>query len=56
MNCPTANDWALLAMEAVEGEQAESMLAHARICPACREQLEAARSTVIGSRCASDNN
>ncbi len=43
MNCPTANEWALLAMEAVEGVQAESMLAHARICPACREQLEAAR-------------
>ena len=43
MKCPDAKDWHLLAVEALQGEQAESMLAHARSCQACRAQFEAAR-------------
>ncbi len=42
MKCPSVN-WDLLAMEALEGEGVESMLAHARICDTCRTRLEAAR-------------
>ena len=43
MKCPDAKDWDLLAVEALQGEQAESMLAHARTCRTCRAQFEAAR-------------
>jgi hypothetical protein len=47
MNCPTSREWDLLAAEALEDERAESMLAHARTCHACREQVEAARRAHI---------
>ena len=43
MSCPSAREWDLLAMELLEGEQAERMRAHARSCTACREQFQAAR-------------
>lgn len=43
MKCPRSQDWDLLALEALEGEPAESLLAHARQCPACREVYAAAR-------------
>lgn len=47
MRCPSAEDWDLLAMEILTGGQAESMLAHARACDACRTRLEAARRAHI---------
>ena len=47
MKCPNPEDWDLLAVEALEREQAEGMLAHARTCEACRGQLEAARRNHI---------
>ncbi len=43
MNCPTASDWDLLALEVLEGEQAETLWAHARTCLACRRQFDEAR-------------
>jgi len=47
MKCPHANDWDLLAMEVHEGERAEGMREHARTCPTCGEQLQAARRAHI---------
>jgi hypothetical protein len=43
MSCPSAKDWDLLAMELLEDEQAERLLAHAKGCAACREQFQNAR-------------
>ncbi len=43
MNCPPANDWDMLAMELLEDEPAERMLAHARACVTCREAFATAR-------------
>jgi hypothetical protein len=43
MKCPSANEWDLLAIEALDRDQAEPLLAHARECPACRPLLETAR-------------
>lgn len=43
MKCPSAKDWDLLAMNLFADEQADEMLAHARICHACRDQFQSAR-------------
>jgi hypothetical protein len=43
MSCPNTSDWDLLAMEALEADQAEELLTHARACPQCRARYEAAR-------------
>ena len=43
MKCPSANEWNLLAMEALENEPAERLRAHARTCGPCRELLQSAR-------------
>ena len=43
MKCPSTADWDLLAMEALQGEQAQDLLEHAHACPACRERYQAAR-------------
>jgi hypothetical protein len=47
MKCPCADDWDLLAMEALEGERAEGMREHARTCPTCRKRFRAARRAHI---------
>jgi hypothetical protein len=43
MKCPRSQDWNLLAMDALEDEQAAALRAHACECPACREVYAAAR-------------
>jgi len=43
MNCPGANDWELLATGVLEGDQVDSMMAHARVCQTCRSAFAAAR-------------
>jgi hypothetical protein len=43
MNCPSADQWDLLAMGLLKTESAEQMLTHARACAPCREQLQLAR-------------
>ena len=43
MKCPRNQEWDLLVMNTLEGEQAEALLMHARQCPACREVYAAAR-------------
>jgi len=43
MTCPGANDWELLATGVLEGDRADSMLAHARVCQTCRSAFAAAR-------------
>ncbi len=43
MNCPATDDWSLLAMQALEDDQAAVLRAHALVCPACRETYAAAR-------------
>ena len=47
MTCPSPQDWELLAVEALGGERAEGMREHARSCPTCREQFQAARRAHI---------
>lgn len=47
MTCPNARDLELWAMEALEGEAAETLLLHAQSCGVCREQLESARRAHI---------
>lgn len=47
MKCPPAGDWDLLASEALEADQAQPLLAHARTCSACRACFEAARRAHI---------
>jgi hypothetical protein len=47
MSCPNAKEWDLLAMELLDEEQVERMLAHARGCAACREQFQTARRAHI---------
>lgn len=43
MKCPSPAQWDLLAMQALEADEAERLYAHARTCPACRESWQAAR-------------
>ncbi|MCP4250722.1 MAG: hypothetical protein GY778_27090 [bacterium] len=43
MKCPHPPDWELLASEALPPEQADPLLAHARICDACWAKYEVAR-------------
>lgn len=43
MKCPSANEWHLLAMEALEPGPAEHLRAHARTCGPCRERFQSAR-------------
>ncbi|UCC29555.1 MAG: hypothetical protein JSU86_15290 [Phycisphaerales bacterium] len=43
MTCPNAEEWDLLAMEALEDDQAAPLLAHARTCAACRARYGDAR-------------
>jgi outer membrane lipoprotein-sorting protein len=47
MKCPTPAQWDLLAMEALEADEAERFFAHARVCPACRETWQAARRSHV---------
>lgn len=43
MKCPSPAQWDLLAMQALEADEAERLYAHARTCPPCRESWQAAR-------------
>ncbi len=43
MTCPRTAEWDLLAMETLADEPAQALLAHARLCPTCRELYAAAR-------------
>ncbi len=47
MKCPTIETWDLLAVEALDADQAAAMHAHATTCPQCRAQLQAARRAHI---------
>ncbi len=43
MKCPSAEQWDLLAMDVLGGDEARHMIAHARTCPACRGRFQTAR-------------
>lgn len=43
MKCPKAESWELLAIDALEGDEAEALRAHAGACESCRGALLAAR-------------
>ena len=43
MKCPSAEQWDLLAVDVLGGDEARHMIAHARTCPACRERFQTAR-------------
>jgi outer membrane lipoprotein-sorting protein len=43
MKCPNAESWELLAIDALDGAEAEALRSHAQACEACRETLLAAR-------------
>lgn len=47
MTCPHAQEWDLLAMEALDQKKAENLLLHAESCDSCREQLASARRVHI---------
>ena len=47
MKCPSPAQWDLLAMEALEADEAERLYAHARVCPDCRETWQVARRTHV---------
>lgn len=43
MKCPNTESWELLAIDALEGDEAEALRAHAGACESCRGALLAAR-------------
>ncbi len=43
MKCPNPGQWHLVASEALTGPAADALLDHARTCPTCQAQFEAAR-------------
>ena len=43
MKCPSAKTWNLVVMNLLTGEEADSLLTHARSCPACESVYQSAR-------------